>query len=139
MNVELVRYSASEWYAYSEAAHKLVFKEVREPWLNRIDFALLARVSDRILGYVTCREVDAETVYWQYGGAMDECRGLSAVRGFHAFLRDMHRTYRRVITLVKNDNVGYLHLLMKSGFRVIGVRCFKGEILCEMHIEFEEK
>ena len=130
MNVQ--KFTPEQWYAYAEAAHLLVFGEQRDPWLDRISYALLACDGDDTVGYVTCRELGDGTVYWQYGGALKEFRGIKSVRGFEAFLKFASERYKRVTTLVENDNVGYLHLLMKNGFRAIGIRYFEGKILLEM-------
>lgn len=132
MTIEVLKYSADEWYSYSESAHKLVFKEQRDPWMDRISYALLATKGDDVVGYVTCRELDAKTVYWQFGGCLDKFKGIYAVRGFKAFLDYCSDRYHHISTLVKNDNVNYLHLLMKMGFRAIGIRMFDNEIFIEM-------
>lgn len=139
MILDVIRYEANEWREYASDAHKLVFKELRPAELDRISYALLCVHAGGVVGYVTCRELDAESLYWQYGGALDECRGALAVRGFRSFLSYTRERYRRVTTLVSNGNIGYLHLAMKEGFRIIGTRCFKGEIFVELFIEFEEK
>lgn len=136
--MSVVRFEPKEWKEYAESAHKLVFKEKRTSDVDRIDFALLAVIDEKTIGYVTCRETDCESLYWQYGGAMDEFRGLSAYRGFQDFLGYSQEHYKRVSTLVRNDNVGYLHMLMKMGFRAIGIRNFGGEIFLEMFVEFKE-
>jgi hypothetical protein len=39
---------------------------------------------------------------------------------------------------VENTNVAYLKLAMKMGFRVIGVRMFKGQVLVELLLDFED-
>lgn len=132
MTFAVARYTADEWMEYSDSAHRLVFKESRNPELDRISFALLAHNQKSPVGYVTCREIDADSLYWQYGGAMDEFKGFNAVRAFKLFFDYCKERYKRITTLVKNDNVQYLHLLMKMGFRAIGIRCFANEIYLEM-------
>lgn len=134
MNVQ--RFTPEQWYAYAETAHLLVFGEQRDPWIDRISYALLAHDGDNAIGYVTCRELDNESVYWQFGGALKEFRGVKAVRGFQAFVDYAKARYKRVTTLIENDNIGYLHLTMRIGFRAIGIRNFKGKILLEMLLEF---
>ena len=136
MSVEVKQFTPEEWYRYAEEAHKLVFKKHRDPWVDRISFAWLAYSGNGAIGYVTCRELDCHSLYWQFGGALDEKRGLLAVRGFEAFFQKAKDKYRRVSTLVENSNVAYLHLLMKMGFRVIGLRVFEGSILLELLVEF---
>lgn len=132
MTVEVLRYEPDQWKDYAESAHKLIFRECRDASFDRISFALIAVGGGSTIGYVTCRELDKESLYWQFGGALDEFRGLKAVRGFQAFLAYSAARYKRVSTLVRNDNVGYLHMLMKMGFRAIGMRTFEGEIFLEM-------
>ena len=132
----LARYSPEEWYEFAEEAHKIIFREHRDKSLDRIDFALIAGNGKDPIGYVTCRELDSESVYWQFGGAMDEFRGIAAFRGFQGFLGYSKERYKRISTLVENTNVKYLHMLMKMGFLAIGIRNYKGQIFLEMHTEF---
>lgn len=126
------RLNSKEWFDVSEAAHKLVFKELRSPDLDRIDFALLVNNGKEAIGYVTCRETDSESLYWCYGGTIVEYRGFDSVRAFKEVFDYCAKRYKRITTLVKNDNVNYLHLIMKHGFRAIGLRCFGNEIFLEM-------
>jgi hypothetical protein len=139
VSVEIKQFTPEEWYRYAEEAHKAVFKQQRDPWLDRISFAWLIYKEDGVIGYVTCKETDSESLYWQYGGSIDEKRGLASARGFEAILRKAEKSYRRLSTLVENDNVNYLHLCMKHGFRVIGLRVFEGKILLELFIEFKKE
>jgi len=133
--IEIIRCTPDEWENFAETAHKLVFKEVRDCGIDRISFALLAANGKDAVAYVTCRELDRDSLYWQYGGAIDEYRGFVAVKAFSAFHEYCKSRYKRITTLVKNDNINYLHLLMKNDFRAIGIRNFKGEILLEMYWE----
>lgn len=135
--IHVKRLSSEEWYRYAEEAHKLVFKKQRDPWVERISFALLAHNENEATGYVTCRETDSESLYWQFGGSLDEFRGVTAYRGLQAIHQYAKDRYKRISTLVENNNVGYLHMLMKMGFRAIGIRNFKGEIYLEMFTDFE--
>lgn len=133
MSIEVVKYSPEQWYSLAEDAHKLVFKKQRDPWMDRISYALLAVKDSEAVAYVTCRETDRDSIYWQFGGCLDEFRGIYAVRAFKAFLDYCNDKYQQISTLVKNDNVNYLHLLMKMGFRAIGIRVFENEIFLEMY------
>lgn len=137
MKLEILRYEPHEWKEYAESAHKLVFNELRHSDADRISFALLAHNGSDAISYTTCRELDNESVYWQYGGTIPEFRGLLAYRSVEALLEWTADRYKRVTTYVKNDNVGYLHMLMKLGFRAIGIRCFSGEIFLEMFKELK--
>jgi len=135
VSVAVLYISPEEWVNYAEDSHAAVFKEFRPSSMDRISYALAATDESGVIGYVTCRETDSESLYWQHGGAVDTRYGVAAYRGFEAFL-DNAKPYKRVTTLVRNDNIKYLHLLMKFGFRVIGLRCVKNEIFLELTIEF---
>jgi len=135
VSVTVLYISPEEWVKYAEDSHAAVFKEFRPSSIDRISYALAATDESGVIGYVTCRETDSESLYWQHGGAVDTRYGVAAYRGFEAFL-DNAKPYKRVTTLVRNDNIKYLHLLMKFGFRVIGLRCVKNEIFLELTIEF---
>jgi hypothetical protein len=137
VDIELLRYTPEQWYACSAEAHYTVFQRIRPPWVERISFALVATYRDEVIGYVTARETDAESVYWQFGGSMDRSNAVRTVRGFQAILSDTRNRYKRVTTYVKNDNCGYMNLLMKHGFRAIGMRVFKEEIFLEFYQEFK--
>jgi RimJ/RimL family protein N-acetyltransferase len=100
--------------------------------MDRISYALAASDEGGVIGYVTCRETDSESLYWQHGGAVESRYGVAAYRGFQAFIDYSEKRYKRITTLVKNDNIKYLHLLMKFGFKVIGLRSFGGEIFLEL-------
>lgn len=132
MNVDVMKCTPQQWAAYSEDAHKAVFGETRTSDFDRIDYALIAYHGQRIIGFTTCRETDRDSLYWQYGGCFDGNRGVPAVRAFEAVFGYSREKYKRISTLVKNDNVNYLHMLMKYGFRAIGLRNFANDILLEM-------
>lgn len=133
--IEIERYTAEEWSEYSSECHQLVFKEIRDRSLDRISFAYILGDDVGPIGYVTFRELDSESVYMQYGGAIESRRGFAAVKAFDFFMQDIWKDYKRVSTYVENENIGYLHLLMKKGFRAIGMRTFDGKIYLEMYKE----
>ena len=133
MSIEVVKYSPEQWYSRAEDAHTLVFKKQRDPWMDRISYALLAVKNDEPIGYVTCRETDRDSVYWQFGGFLDEFKGLNAVKGTEKFLNICDEKYNQISDLDKNDNINCLHLLMKMGFRAIGIRVFENEIFLEIY------
>jgi hypothetical protein len=135
MTVKVIKCSPEEWKNFSQDAHKAVFDEVRHNDLDRIDYAIIAHNYERPIGFTTCRETDSESLYWQYGGCFECDRGYMAVKAFEALFNFSKENYKRISTLVKNDNVNYLHMLMKFGFRAIGLRNFKGDIFLEMFWE----
>jgi RimJ/RimL family protein N-acetyltransferase len=126
------------WAVVSEDAHLIAFGEHKPAFFDRIDFALLAVTEqEEMMGYITCREFDHETLYWQFGGAFpgtkETVKSWAAYKAFGAWCSDK---YKRVATLIENDNTAMMKMAMKLGFRVIGVRNFKGSILLEHVLEF---
>lgn len=132
--ISIRRIEPSEWLKVSEITHKVVFEEVRPPELERIDYALLCEdENQKPLMYLTAKEFDSETVYWQYGGSFPETYGTSkAVDAYSSLLNWTEGKYKRVSQLVHNENVRYLKLSMHFGFRIIGMRVFNQEIFLEM-------
>lgn len=142
MQIEVTKLGPEQWSQFSEDAHRACFSEFRPAYTDRIDFALLAHEPQErgILAYVTVRELDNESVYWQYGGAFENIAKSTLVyRSYAKFIDTMQGRYKRITTLVENTNVGYLKLAMKFGFRIIGVRNFKGSILVELLLDLEEQ
>jgi RimJ/RimL family protein N-acetyltransferase len=130
-------YSREDWKAVSEAAHLVCFGERKEVSMDRIDFALVVGENDAPSGYVTCREHDAETLYWQFGGAFPGTRSTSlSWKGYQALVDWCKTRYKRITTLIENTNIVMLKMAMKVGFRIQGVRVFKGQILVEHLLEF---
>lgn len=127
------------WPMFSEEFHGLVFEGVRQRQWERVDFALLVRHSDVLLGYVTCKELDSKSVYWQYGGSFPGAKSNYRVyQAYQALIDYCRRRYERVGTLIENGNTAMLKIAMKAGFRIIGIRNFQGTILLEHCLEFNE-
>lgn len=140
--IEITQLDPDQWSVFSEDAHRSCFSEFRPAYTDRIDYALLAHdpQSRGILGYVTVRELDHEGVYWQYGGAFPSVeKGPLVYKCFLKFIETMRSKYKRITTLVENTNITYLKIAMKAGFRIVGVRMFKGSVLVELLLDFEEK
>lgn len=139
-SIFVMRFDAESWNRdWAEAAHKVVFEEKRPAEMNRIDFALLVINAKNEPGaYCTVREFDHESIYWQYGGAFPGTIGtIYTVQMYEALIEWCRQKYKRITTLVNNENISYLKLCMKFGFRIIGVRVFKGEIFVELLNELE--
>lgn len=140
MEIEVEQISKEDWRLMGEHAHRSTFAEKREAKDERIDFALIAvlKKSNLILGYVTCREVDSETVYWQYGGSFHDVR--ASIHNFKAYclmLDYCAERYKRMSTLIENTNRPMLKMAAKAGLLIVGVRNFKGKVLLEHGIEWE--
>lgn len=136
--MRVVRVTKEDWKQLSEKAHLVVFNEVRDAESERIDFALVAENQDSTPGtYVTCRELDAHSLYFQYGGSFPGTKGtprsLQAMQGFLRWARE--NGYKRVAYYVENKNHAMLKLAMRTGFTITGVRNFKNSILLEHCLE----
>lgn len=135
--MEVESWSEKEWSKYAERAHLVVFSKLRPAGMDRIDFALVVKDGSKLMGYVTCREWDSESLYWQFGGAFPGTRETSlSFRGYQAFVRWTKDHYKRVSTLISNDNAVMLKMAAKVGFKIIGVRTFRNTILLEHLMEF---
>lgn len=132
--ITVKKLSADDWAGFSEAAHKICFSEQKPKEWDRIDFALLGVNSDDVpLGYVTCREMDANAVYWQFGGAFPSSRGtINSFACYAEFFRFCQLRYKRIATYIENTNQAMLKMAMKIGFLITGIRNFDGEILLEL-------
>jgi hypothetical protein len=138
MNV--VRYTRENWQKIGDEAHLICFGEAKPKGIDRIDFALLAVKEDIPRGYVTCREFDAETVYWQFGGAFPGTISTSlSFKAYKSLIDWCRPQYKRITTLIENTNLVMLKMAGKMGFRIQGVRVFKGQILVEHLLEFENE
>lgn len=138
MEIEVDCLPAKEWSHLSEKAHLIAFSESKPAEWDRIDFALVVRRGQEPMGYLTCREHDAHTIYWQFGGAFPGTRESSLTfSGYKAFVAWCEKRYKRVTTLIENDNVVMLKMAMKVGFRIMGIRNYRGHILLEHLLEFK--
>jgi RimJ/RimL family protein N-acetyltransferase len=133
-NFTVKKLSPDEWEKMGKYAHLVGFHENREASMNRIDYALIATdEKDEIFGWLTARELDAESVYWQFGAALPNAQSSAkAVECYSEFLKWTFDKYKRITTLVENENVRYLKLAMHYGFRIIGCRIFDGVVYVEL-------
>ncbi len=135
--MEVVVFTPEQWEPLSEKFHLVCFDTHKPKEWDRIDFALVAESGDELNGYVTCREHDAQTLYWQFGGAFPGTRQTSlSWKAYQAFGLWAQDKYKRITTLIENENIVMLKMAFKLGFRIIGVRVHKGSVLCELVLEF---
>jgi hypothetical protein len=138
--VKVERISAVNWAILSENAHLTVFGKHKPANLERVDYALLVVRDHTPLIYVTCRELDGESLYWQFGGALPGTRGsIHTLRAIQTALDWAQARYKRVTMLVENNNRAMLKMAMKVGFLVVGIRNFQGSILLEHLLEFKKE
>lgn len=135
--MEVKRVSQQEWMKISSEAHELCFNERRDPSFERIDFALVVAMGSTPVAYMTCKELDAESIYMQYGGAFPSGRDTAlSFRAYSSMIDYLSQNYVRGGTLIENTNTAMLKFAMKKGLLITGVRNFKGSILLEHCIEF---
>jgi hypothetical protein len=140
VNFEILMLDKDKWKVFSEDAHKICFKEVKPSSWDRVDFALVAIDKDKnqMIGYCTCRELDHESLYWQYGGTFPEYAAkLITARSYQGFINWCKKAgYKRILTYIENTNSRMLKLASHCGFLITGIRNFKGKVLLEHGIEF---
>lgn len=131
------RIAKEDWQRLSETAHEICFAEKKPAAWDRIDFALLA-VEDLVpIGYITCREIDAHTLYWQFGGAFPGTKDtIKSFSAYQAMVRYASERYKRVATYIENTNRVMLKMAGRCGFLITGIRVFDGDILVEHCLEF---
>lgn len=137
--MRVVQINKEDWAKVSEDAHLVVFSEVKRSDTDRIDFALMVENREGFpMFYATCRELDSTSMYFQYGGSFPGTKDtVYSLRAFQAILRWVkEHGYERIGYFVQNDNLAMLKLAMKTGFKITGVRNFKGHILLEHILEF---
>jgi len=143
MGYKVIKIDKDEWAKlYSEKAHLICFGTEKPAHFDRIDYALLiVDESNNIpAAYITCREYDHETVYWQFGGSMPRTRGtVGSLRCFDSAISFAKLTYKRVTFVVENTNEAMLKLALARDFLIVGTRSYHGAVLVEFMREFKEE
>lgn len=137
--IEVTKYSPAEWDLFAEEAHKVVFREIRKPDMNRISYALLLTEDKVPLAYATLRELDKESVYWQHGGVFPPAeKNVSAVKCYLRVLSYcVDAGYHRVTTYIENTNKAMLKMALTVGFIPMGIRYFDKQIFLEFLLELK--
>lgn len=126
--------SPKDWKEMAEHAHLAVFGEGWDKELERIDFALVTvlKRTNTIISYLTAQVVDADTAYLQYGGAFESYKGTAIVFiSFSKMIESLKNEYKKITTLVDNNNYPMLKFYMKENFLTTGIRYFKGHTYLE--------
>ena len=114
-----------------------VFGLLRPLKLERCDFVLISEVDHKINGFVTCHEMDSESVYWQFGGIHKDIQKSVLVSNIYVeAIEWCKKKYKRITTRIENTNLPMLRLAMKFGFIIQGVWNFKGKVYLELCNEF---
>jgi RimJ/RimL family protein N-acetyltransferase len=140
-SIRVEKLSPENWRDLSRSAYLVCFNSDRKPEDDRIDYALFAVRGEMPLGFVTVRDLDRTTGYWQYGGTFPGTVGTTAVlpvmREFIAEMKE--RGYERVSFRVRNTNRPMLKLAFHLGFSIVGVRVVKDEVYLEHVLDWKEE
>lgn len=138
MNILTRKILRDDWSEHAEAAHKAMFDRIRRASTDRSDYTIFAYTPDEPLGYVTVRELDSESVYWQFGGAFPHKQKTINVLPIFRALLDAQLVLgaKRVTNLIVNENIAYIKLCLHCGFKIIGTRYYGGDVLVELMKEF---
>ena len=141
MSLSLTKLTPDEWVKMSEIAHEAMFSTLKDSKLERIDAALLGISEQNVaVAYVTIKELDSETCYWQYGGVFGPHRGKEHINEFmDAIIAYGKEHYKRIGFRVESDNWAMLRVATRYHIPITGIRVFKGKVLVEHVLEFEEK
>jgi RimJ/RimL family protein N-acetyltransferase len=110
------------------------FNAKKEANLEKCDFVLLCRdYKNEAVGFLTCHELDSETLYWQYGGATKKVKNTINVSSHYvSFIKWSLERYKRVTTRIENTNTPMLRIALKCGFLIYGIWNFKNKIYVEL-------
>ncbi len=134
MNWKVAKVPAEEWQQkFSAESHRLVFGTIKPKHRDRIDYALLVIRDEAPVGYVTVKEYDCETVYWQFGGVFPRLRrSMTAVRAIEEALEWQKKHSRRILTYVENKNLPMLRFYLGYGFLIIGTRTYNNMVMVDL-------
>jgi RimJ/RimL family protein N-acetyltransferase len=129
-----IKISPEEWAkGFSENIHKVVFKEIRSASEDRISYAILVVKNEDVVGYVTVRELDNDSVYWHFGGAVPKFRkSIIAARGILTLLDFQKGLTKRIVTYVQNTNLPMLRFYLTYGFIIIGIRAYGNKVFVDL-------
>src|SRR6185295_17570250 len=134
--IEAKYFTKDEWKDLSKNAHESVFNQMWNPDMERIDYAMLLIKDEDPIAYVTLKEQSPNHIYLQYGGAFGPFKGTRT--SFGAFVKmvdELKKKYKKISTLVENNNWGMLKFYWTEKFLVTGIRYFKKSVLLELTFE----
>lgn len=139
MKILVEQVSPEVWATVSEGTHFEVFGTYKPKEWDRIDYALFAvKEGEKLpVGYMTCREISNDAVYWQFGGSFKEIRGTtSSWRCYQAFVDWTKERYKCVHTYTENGNLPYLKMALKAGFKIVGTRAWENKVYLDLILDF---
>ena len=133
--MRIERVSPLDWNKYGmQKAYESSFGQSRDAGLERFAFALVAVDDDNDpVGFITCHELDSETVYWQIGGAFDKVKNTYSVITYYlGFITYCRGRFKRIRTRIENTNLRMLKLALKCGFLIVGTLTFNNTTYLEL-------
>jgi hypothetical protein len=120
-----------------DICYPLCFNSSRPKELEKCNYALLVKEGAELVCFTTAIEMDSETVYWQFGGALEKFKkSFKVMTGYMLMVRWEKETHKRITTRIENTNISMLKMAMAAGFRVHGTWHFDGKIYLELLNEF---
>lgn len=141
MDFSIRKLDKKEWEDFSESAHKICFNEIKPKEWDRIDYALLViNEKEEPCGYMTCKEIDSKSIFWQYGGGFKPVlETIYSMKAYQALMYWHKERYDRIGTYIENTNSKMLKMAAKIGFKITGIRNYNNQILLEHLLEFGGK
>lgn len=137
--VTVFKVSPKEWESLSMNAHKISFKEIREPSFNRYDFILVATSATEILGYATVIEFDQESAYMQHGGAMPNIKGTSSsFKVYIELIKWLKQNFKKISTRIQNTNIVMIKFALSVGFLIDGVISYRQDTFLSLGWGFQD-
>jgi hypothetical protein len=145
MHLDVDILTPEQWKTLSADAHKSVFHEIMPEGRERLDLVIMMVTKDdagfvqRIHGYITCRELDSDSLYLIYGGAFPGTHSTSlSFPAYSTAIAWAKKKYKKIGMLVENTNAPMLKFAMKSGFLITGLRVYEGKIMLENSMDGEK-
>ncbi len=132
------RISLKEWKEkYMQDMYLASFSGERSKEIEVCDFVLIAKdIDQNAVGFITCHDMDSETVYWQLGGALPNVKNTVRVMSHYIhFITWCLGKYKRITTRIENTNLPMLKMALKCGFLIQGTWNFKNKIYLELCYE----
>lgn len=110
------------------------FLEERPKEYNTFDFALFVEDGEGLpLGYMTCIEYNKETVYMQHGGGFPSIAQTTRVYAvYHLMMNYLKEHYKKLTTLIWNENLKMLKLAYTAGLRPTGIEFINGQVYLQL-------
>jgi len=142
VNLSIEYVHKDQWGKFVKKAHDSVFLQARDPDVDRSNFAVLGMCDGKPCGWSSFIELDANTIYIQYGGIFAHKRKTTATlpiyRKMHEWI-DEQKKWTRVLMCVANDNIPMLKIALACGMKIIGTKAVGETVLVEFmrEVSFE--